>query len=78
MPAEELEERTRALCSSIIAIPPLVQWNSKRIMRAALDTSLETTMVLTSNASGILASSEDAGEARAAFLERRQPSFKGQ
>jgi 2-(1,2-epoxy-1,2-dihydrophenyl)acetyl-CoA isomerase len=78
VPAEELEERTRALCSSIIAIPPLVQWNSKRIMRAALDTSLETTMVLTSNASGILASSEDAGEARAAFLERRQPSFKGQ
>ena len=31
--------------------PPLVQWISKRIMRAALDTTLEHTMVLTSNAS---------------------------
>lgn len=77
VPAGELEERTRELCTAIISVPPLVQWNSKRIMRAALDTSLETTMVMTSNASGILGSSEDAGEARAAFLERRQPSFKG-
>ena len=41
---------TRDLCERIIALPPLVQWIIKRIMRAALDSSLETTMVLTSNA----------------------------
>jgi enoyl-CoA hydratase/crotonobetainyl-CoA hydratase len=55
----------------------MVQWISKRIMRAALDSSLETTMVMTSNAGGILQGSEDAQEARRAFLEKRKPSFKG-
>ena len=38
----------------MIGIPPLVQWISKRIMRAALDSTLENTMVMTSNAGGIL------------------------
>jgi enoyl-CoA hydratase/carnithine racemase len=57
--------------------PPLVQWISKRIMRAALDSSIETTMVMTSNAGGILQCSEDAREARQAFLEKRKPVFKG-
>ena len=59
-------------------MPPLVQWVSKRIMRAALDSTLETTMVLTSNAGGILQNSEDAKEARRAFVEKRRPVFKGQ
>ena len=57
--------------------PPMVQWVSKRLMRASLDNSLETTMVLTSNAGGILNGSEDAIEARQAFLEKRAPVFKG-
>jgi 1,4-dihydroxy-2-naphthoyl-CoA synthase len=46
-------------------------------MRAALDSTLETTMTLTSNAGGILSDSEDAREARQAFLEKRAPEFKG-
>ena len=75
--SEELETTTRELCERIIAQPPLVQWTSKRIMRAALDSSLETTMTLTSNAGGILQSSEDAKEARLAFVEKRKPKFKG-
>ena len=75
--SEELEKTTRELCERILAIPPLVQLTSKRIMRAALDSSLETTMVLTSNAGGILQSSEDAKEARRAFVEKRKPAFRG-
>jgi enoyl-CoA hydratase/carnithine racemase len=78
VPSETLEETTRELCERVIRNPPLVQWISKRIMRAALDGSLETTMVMTSNAGGILQSSEDAKEARQAFLEKRRPLFKGQ
>jgi enoyl-CoA hydratase/carnithine racemase len=77
VPAEKLEETTRELCERIMRTPPLVQWISKRIMRAALDSSLETTMVMTSNAGGILGGSEDAKEARQAFLEKRRPVFKG-
>ena len=75
--SDELEKTTRDLCERIIAMPPLVQWTSKRIMRASLDSSLETTMVLTSNAGGILQSSEDAKEARQAFVEKRKPVFRG-
>ena len=75
--SDKLEETTRDLCERIMRTPPMVQWVSKRIMRAALDNSLETTMVLTSNAGGILNGSEDAIEARQAFLEKRAPVFKG-
>jgi 2-(1,2-epoxy-1,2-dihydrophenyl)acetyl-CoA isomerase len=75
--SDKLEETTRELCDRIIRTPPLVQWISKRIMRAALDSSMETTMVLTSNAGGILGGSEDAEEARKAFLEKRAPTFQG-
>ena len=73
----KLEETTIELCARIMRTPPMVQWVSKRIMRAALDTSLENTMVLTSNAGGILNGSEDAEEARRAFLDKRAPEFKG-
>ena len=75
--SEELEETTRELCGRIIAQPPMVQWTSKRIMRAALDSTLETTMVLTSNVGGVLQSSDDAKEARRAFVEKRKPAFRG-
>ena len=75
--SEKLEQTTRDLCQKIIAKPPLVQWISKRIMRTALDTTMEATMVLTSNASPILQHSDDAKEARRAFVEKRRPTFKG-
>jgi 2-(1,2-epoxy-1,2-dihydrophenyl)acetyl-CoA isomerase len=77
VPSENLEEEVRALCDRIIKSPPMVQWINKRIMRVAVDSNLETTAVLTSNASGILNGSEDAREARAALAERREPVFKG-
>ena len=77
VPSEKLEETTRELCARMLGIPPLVQWISKRVMRAALDSTLETTMVLTSNAGGILNGSADAKEARRAFVEKRKPTFRG-
>lgn len=76
--SDKLEETTRALCDRMLGIPPLVQWTSKRIMRTAIDTTLENTMVLTSNVSPILGMSDDATEARRAFVEKRKPVFKGQ
>jgi enoyl-CoA hydratase/carnithine racemase len=75
--AEKLEAETRALAAQMVKMPPMVQWIGKRIMRAAVDATMETTMVMTSNASGILQRSDDAKEARAAFAEKRPPVFKG-
>ncbi len=75
--SEKLEAFTRELCARMVRTPPLVQWISKRIMRAAADSSLETTMILTSNAGGILSGSADAEEARRAFLEKRSATFEG-
>src|SRR5207244_7514963 len=77
VPSETLEQTTRELCARMIGIPPLVQWISKRIMRAALDITLENTMVLTSNAGGILQNSEDAKEARGAFMGKSKGELKG-
>jgi enoyl-CoA hydratase/carnithine racemase len=77
VPSDQLEETTRELCARMMGIPPLVQWISKRIMRSALDTTLENTMVMTSNAGGILQGSEDAKEARRAFMEKRKGRFRG-
>jgi enoyl-CoA hydratase/carnithine racemase len=77
VPSDQLEETTRELCARMMGIPPLVQWISKRIMRSALDTTLENTMVMTSNAGGILQGSDDAKEARRAFIEKRKGQFHG-
>ena len=77
VPADELEQTTRDLCAKIIDRPPIPQWISKRVMRAALESSMETTMVMTSNAGGILHDSDDAAEARRAFTEKRKPRFTG-
>ncbi len=75
-PAEKLEEETRALCAKMVKIAPMTQWINKRIMRAALESSMDNVMVMTSNASGILGGSEDSAEARKSFAERRDPVFK--
>ncbi|MGD9932733.1 MAG: enoyl-CoA hydratase/isomerase family protein [Dehalococcoidia bacterium] len=77
VPADQLEGEVRALCGRIIDTPPLTQWVHKRIMRAALDSNLETTAVLTSNAAVILGDSGDAKEARKALAEKRKPAFLG-
>ena len=73
----DLEATTRDLCERLIDRPPIPQWIHKKVMREAVDSSLETTMVMTSNASGILHHSDDAKEARRAFVERRKPDFTG-
>ena len=75
--AEKLEEETRALCNRIVKSPPMVQWIGKRIMYRSLDSNLQTVLDLAANASLIVSSAEDRHEARAAFLEKRDPVFQG-
>ena len=75
--SDELEQATRDPVRPDHPHAAMVQWIRKCIMRAALDSTLETTMTLTSNAGGILCGSEDVREARQAYLEKRTLEFKG-
>jgi enoyl-CoA hydratase/carnithine racemase len=77
VPSAELEQFTRDLCRKFSRVTPISQWINKRIIRAGLDSTLETVMVMTSNAASILVESEDRQEATRAFNERREPVFKG-
>ncbi len=75
VPSDQLEEEVRNLCALMLKAPPITQWINKRVMRAAMDSNLETTAVLTSNAAFILNASDDAREARSALADRRDPVF---
>jgi 2-(1,2-epoxy-1,2-dihydrophenyl)acetyl-CoA isomerase len=76
-PADQLEDEVRKLCDRMLKSPPLTQWINKRIIRAGMETTMETVAVMTSNAGLILNQSEDAKEARNALMERRDPVFQG-
>jgi len=75
-PSNELEAEVHKLCDRMLKSPPLTQWINKRIIRAGLETTMETVAVMTSNAALILNSSEDEKEARAALSEHRDPVFR--
>ena len=77
VPAEDLESEVRDLCARMLKHPPITQWINKKNLRAAVDSNLETTSVLTSNAAYVLNNSNDAKEAKAALMERRDPTFTG-
>lgn len=77
VPSEQLESFTRELCDRIMQVSPISQWINKRIIRAALDTTLEGTMVMTSSAATIINLTEDRHEAKDAQVNKRRPVFKG-
>jgi enoyl-CoA hydratase len=67
-------ERARA----IVANTPLGVRMTKRVMWANLDApNLETALELENRTQVLTGTGEDAAEARAAFLERRPPRFRG-
>jgi 2-(1,2-epoxy-1,2-dihydrophenyl)acetyl-CoA isomerase len=78
VPSEELEQFTRDLCRRIMRVAPISQWINKRVIRASLDTPLESTMVMTSAAATIIGlATHDSAEARDAQIQRRDPVFQG-
>lgn len=77
VPSDELEAFTRDLCDKIMRVSPISQWINKRIIRAAMDSTLEGTMVMTSSAATIIALTEDKDEAKEAQIAKRKPIFKG-
>lgn len=76
---EELEEAAQTLCERIASLAPLSLAGSKRVLYE-IGQALRLTEPLALELHGLRATamdSQDAGEARAAFSERRPPRFTG-
>jgi enoyl-CoA hydratase/carnithine racemase len=70
-------DRALELAERLAALPPLAVSVTKQTLDAMPEASRDSGLALERLAYGLLAQTEDAREAAAAFAERRQPRFKG-
>jgi 2-(1,2-epoxy-1,2-dihydrophenyl)acetyl-CoA isomerase len=77
-PADQLADRVTALATEIARGPSLAIELNKRLTREAENRTLEEQIELEEYLQAITHKSEDAAEGRASFLEKREPTFKGQ
>lgn len=74
---EILERETQAFAERIAAQSPLAVRLIKRAVYQSRDCDLRTALDLISSHMGVVLTTEDAGEALAAFQQRRTPQFHG-
>jgi 2-(1,2-epoxy-1,2-dihydrophenyl)acetyl-CoA isomerase len=77
VPHDELESATEELAFQIASGPPLAIKESKRLIYDGLNTDLESALRDVLSTYTTLGMSEDHREALRAFLEKREPVFKG-
>lgn len=77
VPAADLERETRELAGRIAKVPPLANRLNKMHLYHVLQMDLATALDLAAATQPILITSEDAQEAIAAFLEKREGVYKG-
>jgi len=77
VPHERLEEATRELAGKIAKGPPIALRVGKMVMIRSLELGFENALELAAAANVIPNLSEDAQEGRRAFVEKREPNFKG-
>lgn len=74
----ELETATGRLTEAIVSLSPFGKKMTQQVYRANLDaSSLEEALQLENRTQILATAAADAAEARAAFLEKRRPSFTG-
>jgi enoyl-CoA hydratase/carnithine racemase len=66
-----------AIAAQIAKAAPLAVWESRAVVLAAASESDETLKRMTDTAMGVVMSSEDLGEGLTAFIEKREPVWKG-
>lgn len=74
---EQLRERTAELAGRIAARPPLAVRFIKQVVNDGLQVSLDAGLEYERFAAAILATTEDRHEGFRAFVEKREPVFKG-
>ena len=74
---EKLAEETRRFAERLAASPPLVTRMIKRTVYQSVRSDLRTSLDLVSSHMAIAQSTEDSKEALSAFLEKREPKFRG-
>ena len=77
VPHDELESATRELAEKLAKGPPLAIRKAKRAIYQGLGTDLETSLQVTAAAVGELRNTEDHAEGARAFVEKREPVFRG-
>jgi 2-(1,2-epoxy-1,2-dihydrophenyl)acetyl-CoA isomerase len=77
VPGAELAAATRDWATRLASGPTFALGMSKRLLNRSLDVDLETSLEDEAMAVSIVGQSEDVQEGLRAFVERRQPTFKG-
>lgn len=78
VPHEELEVATRELAEKLVKAAPLAIQKAKRAIYAGLNMDLETSMKYIQPLMREIQQSEDHKEGTRAFLEKREPIFRGE
>jgi 2-(1,2-epoxy-1,2-dihydrophenyl)acetyl-CoA isomerase len=77
VPADQLEATARTWAERLAQGPTFAIGMSKRLLNRSLESSLETALEEEAMAQMLVTQSEDTREGMTAFMERRQPQFKG-
>jgi 2-(1,2-epoxy-1,2-dihydrophenyl)acetyl-CoA isomerase len=77
VPAEELMTRAKELAQKIAAAPPVSVELAKRVMWEKIRNQLREQLIFESYAQNVCRTTQDQKEAVKAFMEKREPQFKG-
>ncbi len=77
VPDNEVLDAAMKMAARIAAMPPLAIMQTKEVVLAGADVSLETGLMLERKAFELLFASRDQKEGMKAFIEKRKPVFEG-